>query len=100
MGAVTFDTLKFARSLRDAAGVPQEQAEGIALAFADAMSEQIATKADLKEMEFRLEAKIDQVDSKIDQVESRLIGDINLLKWMTGFMLALTSAVALKLFLH
>lgn len=48
MSVVAFDTLKFAQTLRDKAHVPQDQAEGMAQAFADATSEQIATKTDLK----------------------------------------------------
>jgi hypothetical protein len=49
----------------------------------------LVTKSDLKETEFRLEAKIESVEA-----------EIALLKWMIGFALALLSAVALKLFLH
>ena len=47
-----------------------------------------------------LNAKIDNVDLKIDNVEARLSGEINLLKWMMGFTLALVTAVALKLYVH
>lgn len=49
----------------------------------------LVTKSDMKETEFRLEAKIESVEA-----------EIALLKWMIGFALAPLSAVALKLFLH
>ena len=55
MTAVPFDTLKLARALRNDAHMPAEQAEGVANALADAMSgAELATKADLREMELRL----------------------------------------------
>ena len=55
MTAVPFDTLKLARALLNDAHMPAEQAEGVANALADAMSgAELATKADLREMELRL----------------------------------------------
>jgi hypothetical protein len=57
MATVTFDTLKFAEKL-EKAGLPREHASAIAEAqkdaFAEAMDSQLATKADLLEMENRL----------------------------------------------
>ena len=111
MSAVAFDTLKFAQTLRDKAHVPQDQAEGMAEAFAEATGQQIATKSDLTETELRLEARIGKVETRLDakigkvesrltEVETRLSGEINLLRWMSGFTLAILSAIALKLFLH
>ena len=49
----TFDTLAVARGLRDA-GIDSEQAEAIVDAMRSAISEQVATKADLRELEHRL----------------------------------------------
>jgi cysteine sulfinate desulfinase/cysteine desulfurase-like protein len=58
MSAVTFDTLKFVRHLRSA-GVPESQAEAFAEAMKEAQGEaDLATKADLREMENRLKAEI------------------------------------------
>ncbi len=53
MNAVTFDTLKCART-HQAAGLPASQAETIADAFREATSEELATKTDLRELEVRL----------------------------------------------
>ena len=78
MTALAFDTLKFAQTLRDKANFTQTQSEGLASAIADATSDQLATKSDIRElkhdmreMELRLETKIES-----------LRGDV--LKWILG----------------
>lgn len=78
MTAVTFDTLKFARALREKAHFTPEQAEGIADAISEAFQGDVATKgdianarADLREVELRLEAKIESAKADI-------------VKWMFG----------------
>ena len=90
MAAIAFDTLKFANRLKQA-GVPPQQAEAEAAAFAEVLEislEELVTKEDLqltkeelrrdlKELEMRMNAKIDQLESKfnikLDQLESRLL---------------------------
>lgn len=58
MPSITFDTHKFIRRLREA-GISEEQAEAIAEAFRDANLEaEIATKTDLRELEYRLIIKL------------------------------------------
>jgi len=58
MATITFDTHKFIRRLREA-GIPEGQAEAIAEAFRDAHLEaEIATKSDLRELEYRLIIKL------------------------------------------
>ena len=58
MTSITFDTHKFVRRLKKA-GVPETQAEAIADAFRDAQGEaELATKADLPELEYRLTIKL------------------------------------------
>jgi hypothetical protein len=81
MTLTTFDTLKYANTLK-AAGVPEKQAEAEASALADALAvnlKDLVTKDDLRSTEQRLDAKID------------------LLKWMVGVLIALTSAVLVRL---
>lgn len=51
--ATTFDTLKFVERL-EAGGFTHAQAKAAAEAFADATSQELATKADLRELELRL----------------------------------------------
>ncbi|EIZ85326.1 hemophilus-specific uncharacterized [Methylobacterium sp. GXF4] len=48
MAGVAFDTLKFARTLRDKAKLSPEQAEGLADAMAEALQGDLVTKADLR----------------------------------------------------
>jgi len=50
MSAIPFDTLKLARALRDEAKMDADQAEGVAKALAEAFRDEVATKADLKEL--------------------------------------------------
>ena len=74
MTALAFDTLKFAQTLKKGGFTP-EQSEKLAEAFAEASTDHLARKSDLRELEIRLEAKI---DSKIDSL--RIEG----LKWLVG----------------
>jgi len=71
MASVTFDTLKFAKRL-EAAGVSAQQAEATAEAFAEATSQELATKADLSLLEARLSAKIEAVDAKLGTMDAKL----------------------------
>jgi len=58
MAAITFDTHKFIRTLKDA-GIPENQAEAIAEAFRAAHIEaELATKTDLRKLEYRLVIKL------------------------------------------
>lgn len=58
MATITFDTHKFIRRLRDS-GMSEQQAEAIADAFREAHLEaEVATKNDLRELEYRLVIKL------------------------------------------
>jgi hypothetical protein len=56
VAAAPFDTLKLARALRDKAGFPQEHAEATADALPAAVSEQVATKQDIRDLHTEIEA--------------------------------------------
>ena len=115
--AVAFDTLKLARKL-EAAGFGHKQAADTAEAMAIA---ELVTKADLRESELRLEAKIDhleaatkadsaRLEAKISAVESKLEAKIreselrleaklgetkaDVLKWVAGLLLAQAAVIA------
>ena len=88
MSTVTFDTLKFVETLKNA-GVPDNQAKAQAEAMKDVLSSEVATKNDLKESELKIEARFNKIE-----------GDISLLKWMLGFNLATSMAILFKLFLN
>jgi len=58
MSTITFDTHKFIRRLRES-GIAESQAEAIADAFKEAHTEaEVATKIDLRELEYRLVIKL------------------------------------------
>lgn len=85
MTILTFDTLKFVHRLRDS-GIPEAQAEAIAEAFRDASGEaQLATKDDIKlaVAELRTELHKEIRDLKVD-----------LIKWMTGALIAQAAVIA------
>ena len=71
MTSIVFDTLKFARALRDKAKLTNEQAEGFADAIAEALHDDLATKADLQLLKSDLRIEIESVKSEI-------------IKWMFG----------------
>ena len=77
MSTLTFDTLKFANRLKTA-GVPAIQAEAEADALAEVFEanlSELATKADLRELELRF-------DSKLAHLK------FELLKWIMGIAIA------------
>ncbi len=70
MSSVAFDTLKFTETLKEA-GVPDKQARAEAMAmneaFAQALDTRIATKADIKELDTKIDKSIKALDTKIDK---------------------------------
>lgn len=81
MTTSTFDTHRFIRKLEEA-GFNTKQAEAVADLFREASGEaDLATRQDLRELELRLDAKIN--DIKFD-----------LVKWIAGMLLAQAGLVA------
>ena len=88
MTAITFDTLAYVKTLRDA-GVEEKQAEAQAAALATVLKSGIgdlATKDDLARLESKLE-------SRLNLLEERSEGRFKLLQWMLGFNLAISVAL-------
>lgn len=81
MSTVTFDTLKFVKTL-EASGLSAKQAEAIAAAYRDASTDQeLVTKKDL-------------------QIElAPLKAELQVMKWMSGLILGGVIALVLKTFL-
>ncbi len=73
--AIAFDTLAYANKLKKA-GIPDEQAEVHAVAIAEIVNEQMATKRDIKELETALRHDIKEMDTAlrhdIKEMEMRL----------------------------
>lgn len=79
MNALTFDTLKAARRLRDEFGFDERQAQGIVETFADGLNvsfDDLATKHDLDLVRRDLE----QVRKDLDAFRKELKGDIDALR--------------------
>jgi hypothetical protein len=91
------DTLKYAKRLQEA-GFTASQAEVRAQALWEAIEGTVATKQDLRELEARLEGRMDAMEARTEGRFKEVDGRFRLQYWMTGFNLALTVAVLLKLF--
>ena len=80
MATVTFDTLKFTKKL-EAAGVEPAQAEAMAEAFSEATSQELVTRdyLDIKLADLRMELR----EMKVD-----------IIKWMTGALIAQAAVIA------
>lgn len=91
MAIVTFDTHAFIKQLKEA-GFEEAQAEALSEAFKKAQTAhlaELATKHDLKELELK-------VDNKLESIN----GELRLLKWMMGVILAGVVSLVLKTFFN
>jgi hypothetical protein len=105
MATAVFDTLKASDTLK-AAGVEAKQAEAIVHTMAGAFEDTVATNADLIEVkaDLRQEIASTKAELKQDIASTRadiaiVKGDIRLLKWMIGVVLACVVFPILKSFL-
>src|SRR4051794_22301296 len=112
MSVAAFDTLKFAKQLKQA-GVPEQQAEAQATALAEVLQsgiQDLATKNETTQIRQDLKTEIAQVrqdlkhesesirqemkqmeqrlDAKIDNLAARVYGELALMKWMLGSTVA------------
>ena len=65
MSTLAFDTHKFIKELT-AAGMKTEQAEVLASSYATLLTDRIATKDDLKELEDRMDARFEALDDRLN----------------------------------
>ncbi|CAK0761856.1 DUF1640 domain-containing protein [Gammaproteobacteria bacterium] len=95
MTAITFDTLAYVKTLREA-GVNESQAEAQANALAVVLrsgTNELATGHDLDRLESRLKQDINRLESKLNLMDERTEGRFKLLQWMLGFTLATCVAI-------
>ena len=122
MAVATFDTLKFANTLK-AAGMPSQQAEAQAVAFAEVIQLNLkelvtkedferafdqlraelsqhakAAKADLDQAVRDLRHEIKEESSKLTNQVTQIRGEFNQLKWMTGGVITLCVGILVRLF--
>jgi len=101
MPAITFDTLKFVETLKEA-GVPETQAKAFSTAVQQSHeAADLATKGDItdlrheiKELELRIDTRFGQIDTRFEKVH----GEMLLLKWMLGLLIAGVASLVLKAF--
>ncbi len=81
--ATTIDALGLAEDL-EKAGFSRDQALGMARAIRDHSQETLATKADLRELELRLESPLRPLELRLEQ---KIADDPDRpIKWFTGIM--------------
>ena len=86
------DTLKLARALHDRGGFTQEAADATAEALNEALGEDVATKADITQLDSRIKSDITQLDSRIKLLD----GKITTLIWAVGINVAATITMLIK----
>lgn len=79
MTAVAFDNLKFARALREKAKLSPEQTEGLADALVDVFDGNLATKADIRDVQ----ADIQVVRGDVEALKIQTRADIEALRLST-----------------
>ncbi|MBF0161902.1 MAG: DUF1640 domain-containing protein [Magnetococcales bacterium] len=109
MTAITFDTFKFIRRLKDA-GIPENQAEAISEAIKETsatQTEEFAAKRDLRELEGQLASKADvtrmdanivELKRDIKELELRISAEIAPLRWGVAVCVGGITALILKTF--
>jgi len=97
MATITFDTLKFVERL-EKAGFPREQAAAFSNAqkeaFAEALDTSLATKTDIEAVKVEIEA----IRADITRLDTKISGEITLVKWMLGVVIAIAIANFAKQF--
>ena len=86
MPAYTFDTLKAMRTLTDA-GMQEPVAEAVVATMNDAVTEGVATKADIAELKVELKADIAVLKARLDTQQ-----------WVLGFIAAMQILMAGRMF--
>jgi len=120
MATVTFDTLKFVETLKEA-GVPERQAKAFSTAVQESHeAAELATKTDLREYESAIRGDLEKLETvlryeikelktalrhemkelelRIDTRFEKVHGEMLLMKWMLGLLIAGVASLVLKAF--
>ncbi len=87
MEDIPFDTLSAVRRLEDN-GFSAEKAEAITAVVREGITGGIATKADLAQLEAKMDGRIDRLEAKMDGRIDRLEADLKWMKLIGGAILA------------
>jgi len=94
MATVTFDTLKFVETLREA-GVPESQAKALSTAVQESHeAADLATKGDIADLRHEMKELELRIDTRFEKVH----GEMLLMKWMLGLLIAGVASLVLKAF--
>ena len=104
IAAPEFDTLAHARRLKDA-GFDERQAEAAVAMVRHAVTEGVATKADIKvavaELKTDIAANKADLKAAVAELKTDIAAsktDISAVKWVLGFLAALNVAIVARLF--
>lgn len=92
MTRVAFDTYAFVKQLRES-GFEEALADDFRKAQ-EVHLEELATRYDLKELELKIDNQLESIKGEIN----RVMGEISLVKWMMGILLAGVVSLILKAF--
>lgn len=103
MAITSLDTHDYVKRLT-ASGITYRQAEAHTKALTAFMGNELVRRSDLSAFKSEIKSDLSDVRSDLSAFKSEIIfakiqGQLDLLKWMTGFNLAGVLAILLKLFL-
>lgn len=90
MSALTIDTLAVAQILRKR-GFTEEQATGVVEAFREIDASRLATKADIREVEAKIDRVETRLEAKIETSTANLKAEI--LRWLVVTQVALAGFI-------
>ncbi len=93
MSALAFDTLKFAKRLKEA-GFTEQQAEALAHAEAELIEQNLATKRDIADLKRDIKELEVKIEVKIEQIRSDLARDLKDLEYRMTIKLGTMMVVA------
>jgi len=99
MSTITFDSWSVVKTLKDA-DLTEKQAVAISNVMRDSHNAaELATKGDLREVKAEVKAEMREMELRIDKKFAEITGEMLLLKWMMGVLIAGVVAALLKLYL-
>ena len=94
MSTLTFDTLKFVKTLK-AAGVPELQAEAFSTAVRESHeAADVATKGDIADLRHEIKESASALRQEMSNMNAKMSDmKFELLKWMIGLLIAQTTVL-------
>jgi len=96
LGMSKFNPITYAKQLKNA-GMPKEQADILAEEFLNAITDNLATKEDLNNVEHKLDHVEQKLDTKIDTIYTILLAKINTVDLKLNWMMSLIGFIGFLL---